>query len=169
MNRPTVDPSMDGLPMDTVIDPAPTSQPMHDQAVNDGPTTVHGPLANQPESLNDRLITAQFATAAAADSARHALLSAGIPDSSVRIIAHAAESPAVKADIKPADDTLIGRIREAILPDEASAGQRVAVAQDNALLNVTPSRDQVETVVRILQASHPVRFDADLERWRNKG
>ena len=169
MNRVVPDASMDGLPMNTVLDDTPTERPMHDKAVNDGPTVVHGLLSNQPEMLDDRHITAQFADEAAASAARHALLAAGIADSEIQIIPHAAQSREAKADTKPADDTLIGRIREAVLPDEASAGARAAVETDAAILNVTPTREQVETVVRTLQASNPTRFDADLERWRNKG
>jgi hypothetical protein len=169
MTRFQPDTSMDGLPMRTVIDPTPTERPLHDRTVNQGPTTLNGILSQQPDSLNQRFITAQFATPAEADSARQALIARGIPAAAITIIPHAAESPAVHGDTKPADDTLLGRIREAILPDEASAGSRAAIAADAAILNVEPTADQVETVVQTLAAARPLRFDADLERWRNKG
>ena len=164
-----VDTRMDGLPMDRVIPSTATERPMHDKAVDDGPTTENGLLSRAQATLDDRLIAAQFATEAEAAVAQRALLQAGFDAAAVRIAPHAASDSQIAAHTAPADDTLLGRIREAVLPNEPSAASRAAIAGHHALLEVRPQADQVEMAVRIIEQHHPVRFDADLERWRNKG
>lgn len=38
-----------------------------------------------------------------------------------------------------------------------------------AIFETDPRPDQVDAVVRVLEAAHPKHFDARLERWRNTG
>ncbi len=117
----------------------------------EGPTTVNGPLHAPEATVNDRLISATFATAGDADLARDRLVQAGIA---------AAE--------KPADRGLIATIREAVSPEDSNTAFRDAARNDDAILELRPLPEEVEMAVQLIQASNPTHFDADLERWRNK-
>ena len=136
--------------------------------MTEGPTTINGPLHTPNVALEDRLISATFANSEAAHAAKQKLVGAGVPEGSVLIGSHADRDQGVAKSTEPSDQNLIGRIREAIVPEDSERQGRAAVANDDALLEVRPPADLVETVVRIIEQSAPTRFDADLERWRNK-
>ena len=136
--------------------------------MTEGPTTMNGPLHTPNVALDDRLISATFANSQAAHAAKEKLVGAGIPEGSVLIGSHADRDQGVAASTEPSDKNIIGRIREAILPEDSERQERSAVANDDALLEVRPPADLVEAAVRIIEQSGPTRFDADLERWRNK-
>lgn len=137
--------------------------------MSDTPTTENGPLHTHEATLDDRAMTASFATPEAAHSAKQALVGAGIDAGRIELTEHAASSAAVQEAVKPADDSIIGRIREAVLPDDSEQATRAALRNDDAILVLRPLPEEVETAIRILQAAKPTRFDADLERWRNAG
>jgi hypothetical protein len=137
--------------------------------MTDGPTTMNGPLHTDQANLDDRAIVATFATADAAAAAYRALMEAGIDSARVNVTDHAADDPAVQGVRRPADDSIIGRIREAVLPEDSETATRAALRHDDAIVTVRPLREEVETVVRVLEAAKPTHFDAALERWRNAG
>ena len=141
---------------------------MSGKAVDDGPTTMNGPLSRAPQSVQERMISAEFADRAAGDHARTALLGAGIEASRIAVD-HATDIPEITAQSRAADRTLLATLREAVVPDEITVAARGAIDRGAAIVRVTPALEQVEIVVRTLQACHPSKFDADLERWRNNG
>ncbi len=128
----------------------------------EGPTTFNGPLHDDAASVDARQIKAFFATRQDAEAARDALVADGLGAGQVSI----AEPDA--AAVQPADDTLIGKIREAVLPDDGQRADRAAVRENLVALTVTPgSTSNVDRLVGIIQAAKPRHFDAALERWRN--
>ena len=127
-----------------------------------GPTTMNGPLHTDEASL-DRKITAYFATAEQAGATREALLGAGLRPEQVDIAPAAAQS----ANLEPADQTLVGRIREAVLPDDGETATRMAAKKGDFLLVVMPEHGEIDRVIDTIRAGRPAHFDADLERWRN--
>ncbi len=129
----------------------------------EGPTTFNGPLHDDAASLDARKVTAFFATRAQADATRDALVSNGIEATCVTVSDASAEA----AKLEPADDTLIGKIREAVLPDDGQRASRAAVKDNLVMLTVVPDATNGERIVDIIQAGKPTRFDAELERWRN--
>lgn len=135
--------------------------------MSDGPTTMNGPLHTDEADLGDRAIVASFATPQAAQSALQALVESGIDAGRITIVDHAASSPDAPAATQPADGGILGRLREAILPDDSTIATRAAVQNDEAVLTLRPLAHEVENAVRILQAAKPSHFDAELERWRN--
>jgi hypothetical protein len=169
MTRATVDDSMDGLPMSTVKTDAPTDRSTPDKRLDDGPTTMNGLLADREESLNDRVISAQFANESDAAAARQALIDSGVAEAAISIVPHAESNESLREAGKPDDKTLVGRIREAIAPLEIHTAARDAVTHDYAILEVRPTAAEVNEIVRLISSLRPVRFDADLERWRNNG
>ena len=127
----------------------------------EGPTTFNGPLHDEAASLDARQIKAFFATQADAEAVRQALLSDGLDGSRILIAAPDA------ASLEPADDTLVGKIREAVLPDDGQRADRAAVREHLVTLTVWPGEVDADRIVSTIQAGQPRRFDADLERWRN--
>jgi hypothetical protein len=135
--------------------------------MTDGPTTMNGPLHTDAANLDDRAMVASFATPEAARAARDALINAGIDASRISVVDDAAGDAGVQAAAQPADRSIIGRIREAVLPEDSETGTRAAARNNEALLKLRPLPQEVETAVQVLQAAKPSHFDADLERWRN--
>ncbi len=129
----------------------------------EGPTTMNGPLHTEDASLSDRKITAYFATLDQAQAVRDKLVIAEIPDGQITVTDAAAEAGHVKA----ADQSMIGKVREAILPDDGQRATKDAAASGDVRLVVTPMAEDVDRVVDIIRAGKPHHFDADLERWRN--
>jgi hypothetical protein len=169
MTRATVDDSMDGLPMSTVKTDTPTDPSAPDKRLDDGPTTMNGLLASREQSLNDRVISAEFANEGDAAAARTALIDSGVAEAAISIVPHASSNESLRQAGEPEDKTLVGRIREAIAPLEINTAARDAVRHDYAILEVRPTAAQVNDIVRLISSMRPVRFDADLERWRNNG
>jgi hypothetical protein len=136
--------------------------------MTEGPTTENGPLHATQADLADRLITATFASPAAADAARARLVHAGIDPARIAVVANAAAEPQVHATLQPRDTGVISRIREVLSPEDSNTALRDAVRQNDAILELRPWLEEVELAVEIIQASNPTHFDADLQRWRNK-
>jgi len=133
----------------------------------DEPTTMNGPLHTAEADLGDRLMTASYATPTEAYQARERLIAAGIAAGRIVVADHSAASPEIQAATAPPDDGLLGRIREAVLPEDGLTATRAAFRRDDAILQVRPLPGEVELAVRTIQATKPARFDAALERWRN--
>lgn len=137
--------------------------------MTDSPTTENGPLHTQEATLDDRLIRAAFATPADARAARERLVQSGIAAERVSVVDNAAESAGAQAALQPPDKGLLAQIREKILPDDGNTATIDAAKHNDAILELRPTKEEVERAVQIIQDSNPSRFDADLERWRNMG
>jgi hypothetical protein len=135
--------------------------------MTDVPTTENGPLHTPDATFNDRLIQATFKTPDEARATRDRLVQSGISPDRVRVIYDAAESGDVNDTLRPEDQTLFGRLREKILPDDSNTATSRAAAQHEAVLEVHPTQEEVEKAVQIIEGSNPSRFDPRLERWRN--
>ena len=90
-------------------------------------------------------------------------MAAGISDAQITIMAADDNRP----DLAPADESVIGYIREALLRDDGQTGKRNAIANNDVMLTVMPHDGQVDRIVDIIQANNPHHFDPALERWRN--
>jgi hypothetical protein len=131
-----------------------------------GPTTENGPLHDPAVTLDDRSMTATFRTRAEAEAARSTLLAAGFAEASIVL---AGQGDGLQHAVEAPDQSLFGRLREAVLPDDSTTALRDAAARDETVLTLRPAAGQVEAAVQILQAANPHHFDAALERWRNAG
>jgi hypothetical protein len=131
-----------------------------------GPTTENGPLHDPAVTLDDRSMTATFRSRAEAEAARSALLAAGFAEDSIVL---AGQDTTLEHAVEAPDQSLFGRLREAILPDDSTTALRDAVAHDETVLTLRPAAEQVETAIKVIQAASPHHFDAALERWRNAG
>ena len=138
---------------------------MTDQA----PTTVNGPLHTPDSQMDDRLMRATYPTPHDAAAARDLLIQSGIAADRITVVDDASDSGEVDASLQPKDKSLVGRIREAVLPDDGTTATRSAVRGNEAILELRPEKAEVETAIRILQSCNPTHFDASLERWRNLG
>ena len=135
----------------------------------EGPTTVNGPLHAPEATVNDRLISATFATADDANAAREKLMRAGIAADRVAVGGDVGAARPGGAAERPADRGIIATVREMLSPEDSNTAMRDAARHDDAILELRPLPEEVEMAVQLIQASNPTHFDADLERWRNKG
>jgi hypothetical protein len=129
--------------------------------MTDGPTTENGPLHDKPPGTP--AITASFADLASAKAAQTALVRAGIDASRIDV----ADQTNVGTTAAPADEGLLGRIREAILPEDGETAIRTAIHNNETILTLYPEPTEVEMAITILEAAKPAHFDPSLERWRN--
>ncbi|WP_158743195.1 hypothetical protein, partial [Acidisphaera sp. L21] len=65
------------------------------------------------------------------------------------------EAKGNQPDLEPADQSIIGHIREALLPDDGQVGKRAAIADNDVTLTVLPQDGEVDRIVDIIQASNP--------------
>lgn len=137
--------------------------------MTESPTTENGPLHTEEATLDDRLIRATYKTAEEAQSARALLVQNGVAEDRVTVINDAGGSADVQAALQPKDQGILARIRDTIVPDDSSAATINAAKQHEALLELRPTKEEVEMAVKIIEGSNPSRFDAALERWRNAG
>ena len=135
--------------------------------MTDIPTTENGPLHTPDSTFDDRLIQATFETSGDAQIARERLIEGGIAADRVSVINNAADSADVQAAVQPDDQNWFGRLREKILPDDSSSATTKAAAHHEAILELRPTKEEVDLAVKIIEDSKPTRFDARLERWRN--
>ena len=132
----------------------------------DTPTTMNGPLHTDERDRSHREITAIFDSEHAAAQARAKLTAAGIADDRITV-ERAAENATMLASSRAPDQTVLGKIRDTLLPDEGTKLQHDAVALGHYVLSVKSDPSDTEKTVGILQACNPAHFDARLERWRN--
>lgn len=135
----------------------------------EGPTTVNGPLHTPEATVDDRLISATFASTADADAVRERLVQAGIAPDRVAVGGNVGAARGTGAAERPADRGLIATVREMLSPEDSNTAFRDAARNDDAILELRPLPGEVEMAVQLIQAGNPTHFDAELERWRNKG
>ncbi|WP_158745661.1 hypothetical protein [Acidisphaera sp. L21] len=128
-----------------------------------GPTTINGPLHTPEADTGAQRVVAYFANRQHAEATRFALIDAGISEGQISVL----EVRAERIDLEPTDKSLIGQIREALLPDDGQTGKRDAIADNDVVLRVWPQDGEADRIVDIIQASNPHHFDPALERWRN--
>ena len=80
-------------------------------------------------------------------TARAALLAAGFADGSVTLAGGASGS--VQHAVAAPDQSLLGRLREAVLPDDSTTALRDAASNDETVLTLRPEAAQVEDAIRI--------------------
>ena len=131
--------------------------------MDERPTTINGPLHSDEVSLQAREITAYFATVAQAQAARDALTGAGV--GADRVVVTEARTQA--ETLAPADDNIIGKIRETLMPDDGTRATRAAVQEGLVLLAVAPGESDADLIIGIIESAKPTRFDASLEKWRS--
>lgn len=129
--------------------------------MDEGPTTMNGPLHTPHVALDDKLMSATFAGRPQAEAAQASLIQAGIDAGMIAIV----DQPGTGA---PAEQSVLGHLREAVLPEDSEQQRRSAQHGGDVLLEVRPGNSDINAVIRIIQAAGPQKFDADLERWRNK-
>ncbi|WP_158742456.1 hypothetical protein [Acidisphaera sp. L21] len=128
-----------------------------------GPTTINGPLHTPDANTDARRVVAYYTTRQEAEAAQSALVGAGVTSTQITIT----EAKGNQPDLEPADQSIIGHIREALLPDDGQVGKRAAIVDNDVTLTVLPQDGEVDRIVDIIQASNPHHFDPALERWRN--
>jgi hypothetical protein len=122
-------------------------------------THLYDPGATQ----GDNPLMAVYPTVSDAAEARRRLLEAGVAGSAIDIVDRTGEQ-----ETGPRGG-LWASVRHLLIADEDVAGRAEAAERGRAVLLVRPHVEQRADIVRLLEATAPIGFDARLEEWRSAG
>ena len=142
-------------------------QPTDSQSLNQA--AAHDTSLYDP-NIHDNQIVAMYDTDADARAARDVLMRSNIPDSAIRVVSKGAETGTLGGVNAEDQGGVWGAIRSMFVPDEDRTAYTHAVGRGHAMLVVTPTGNvDRQNLVRILEGTNPVDFDARLEEWRQAG
>jgi uncharacterized protein (TIGR02271 family) len=134
------------------------SDSLNDTAAHD--TGLYDP------ALHDNQIVAIYDTDEHAQSARHALVAAGVPNTAIRLVSGGAATTTEDRT----DEGFWGSIKSLFVPDDDRSAYSHAMQHGHAMVVVTPDSTTDRTkVIHVLEATNPIDFDAKLEEWRQSG
>lgn len=125
------------------------------------PTGQHDTHLYDPGVMNGHQLMAVYETAARAGDARDKLLAMGVAPGSVQVLDRTQETAS--------QEGLWGTIKRFLIPDEDAAGYAESLQRGHAVLIVNPPESQRVAVIRAIEDSDPIDFDARLEEWRQAG
>lgn len=123
------------------------------------------------ESRHDNHIVAMYDTDAQAVAARTALTNAGVSAASIQTVSLGAD-PGTLGGVNAEDrDNSFWSVLGSLFGAETDRNAYShAVGRGHAMLVITPAQGVDRTaLVRAIDATHPVDFDARLEEWRQAG
>ena len=135
--------------------------------MDDKPTIENGPLHDPETTLGDRRIVVFYDDADQAGRARKVLIQAGVEEGRIEVNARAEGDDEIAASACLPDRSLVGRLRDALVPDETTKLPREAIRDGQAIMAIVPRPEDTDRIVAIVETTHPRHFDARLERWRN--
>ena len=120
---------------------------------------------------HDNQIVAMYETDAQARSAKDSLVASGVPAAAIQLVSRTPETSTLGGvNAEDADSGVWGAIKSLFVPDEDRTAYTHAVGRGHAMLVVTPGMGHDrQMIVRTLEATDPVDFDARLEEWRQSG
>lgn len=136
---------------------------------NNDPTRLNQMAAAErpePGAAHQDEVVALYETNAKAEAARQALLASGVPEHAIQMVARVVDA---KAAARPPEG-LWGTIKTLFMPAQDRYDYSHAVARGHAMVivHLKPGVDRT-ALVRQLEATSPVDFDALLEQWRQAG
>ena len=118
-------------------------------------------------AVHDNEIVALYDTDAQARTAQQVLVDAGVPEGAMQLVARTLGDLGVPDQ---ASAGIWGALKSLFVPDEDRTAYSHAIARGHAMLIVRPTADVDRTmVVRKLETTDPIDFDARLEEWRQAG
>lgn len=137
-----------------------TSNPLmtHQQVI--APSGEHDTHLYDPNAIDDHQLIAVYDTAATAEAARARLTGNGLPADAIRLVDRTREDHS---------QGLWAAIKRALLPDEDAHGYAESIHRGHALLVVRPGEANRVEVIRAIEATQPIDFDARLAEWRAAG
>lgn len=145
-----------------MTDPTATSAQLNQEAAHD--TGLYDP------HVHDNQVVALYDTDAHAQAARDALVNSGVPPHAIQLASQASSGSHPQAASQEGEGGIWAAIRSLFVPDEDRAAYSHAVGRGHAVLLVTPEPGMDrQQMVRVLQGTGPVDFDAKLEQWRQAG
>jgi hypothetical protein len=109
-------------------------------------------------------IVALYEDAAAAETAKAALVAAGVPDASIMVL-----DPSYAARPAETADGLWGMLKHALVPDDHAHVYAEGVARGHALVLADVSETDTEVAVVTLRSAGPIDIDARASEWTEAG
>ncbi len=119
-------------------------------------------------AVHDDQIVAMFETPADARAALDTLAAEGLAADAV-ITDRTADGANAGVNSEGGNKGLLGALKGLFVPDDEVHGMAEGVNRGHALLVLHPSLETRPRVIELLEASHPIDFDARLEQWRTAG
>ena len=121
-------------------------------------------------NTHDNQIVALYDTMAEANSAKQALVNAGVEGGSIQVMDKSADSMAGGVDYESGNQGIWGAIKSLFVPDEEAHAYSHAIDKGHAMVVVSPNRtSNREQIIHVLEGTNPIDFDAKLEEWRQSG
>ena len=138
-----------------------------DQGATLADRSVHTIRRYDP-SVHDDQIVVMFETAADAQAAIDRLAAENLAGDAT-ITDHTEDGANAGVNSEGGNTGLLGSLKGLFAPDDEVHGYAEGVRRGHALLVLHPAIETRMRVVELLEASHPINFDARLEEWRTAG
>ena len=128
---------------------------------------VHETALYDPAAHDDQIV-AMFETPEHARAALDALAAEGLAGDAA-ITDRTADGANAGVNSEGGNTGLLGALKGLFAPDDEVHGLAEGVNRGHALLVLHPALETRHRVIELLEASHPIDFDARLEQWRTAG
>ena len=128
---------------------------------------VHETALYDPAAHDDQIV-AMFETPAAAQAAIDRLAAEGLAADAM-VTDRTADGANAGVNSEGGNTGLWGALKGLFAPDDEVHGLAEGVRRGHALLVVHPAIETRDRVIKLIEASNPIDFDARLEEWRSAG
>ena len=122
---------------------------------------------------HDNQIVAMYETDMQARAARDALVSSGVPQDAIQVVARGGDLGMAGTSNTGTSDTGSGMwdaVRSLFVPDDERSSYTHAIGHGHAMLVVTPTGTvDRSAVIHTLEGTDPIDFDAKLQAWNESG
>lgn len=125
------------------------------------PSGQHDPHLYDPNAADTHRLVAVYETVDEAQAARRQLIEHAVPETALNLIDRTDETGSTGG--------FWAALRRFVIPDEDVAGYAESVQRGHAVLLVRPDQARRIDVIRLLEDTNPVDFDARLAEWRSAG
>ena len=128
---------------------------------------VHDTALYDPAAHDDQIVV-MFETPADAQAAIESLAAEGLAGDAV-ITDRTADGANAGVNSEGGNTGFWGSLKGLFAPDDEVHGMAEGVRRGHALLVLHPAIETRDRVIDLLEAAHPIDFDARLEQWRTAG
>ncbi len=146
-------------------DPAYTNSNQRSDTLNTN--TAHDTGLYDPAVHDDRIVV-MYGTRAAAEAARESLV-AQVSSIDPQIVEETADHANAGVNSEGGNTGLFGALKGLFAQDDEVHGLATGVRQGQALLVIQPASGTREQIIKAIEGTNPINFDAKLEQWRSAG
>ena len=138
-----------------------------DQTSDLSQAAVHDTALYDPAAHDDQIVV-MFESAGDAQAALDSLKAEGLAGDAT-ITDRTADGANAGVNSEGGNTGLWGSLKGLFAPDDEVHGMAEGLRRGHALLVLHPAVESRDRVIELLEAAHPIDFDARLEQWRTAG